>query len=69
MPTNVEDDYRADHVDIVRRVKLAQRGEEADGLFFESGDVKALRLAGKAILRNLQRLEDVLDDARSKVSS
>ena len=35
----------------------------------ESDDPKALRLAGKAILRNLQRLEDALDDAKSKASS
>jgi len=33
----------------------------------DSDDPEALRLAGKAITRNLQRLEDELDNARDLV--
>ena len=35
----------------------------------DSDNLEAVRLAGQAILRNLQRLEDALDDAKSKASS
>jgi hypothetical protein len=35
----------------------------------DSDDPEALRLAGKCALRNLQRLEDALDDAKDEVEA
>jgi hypothetical protein len=69
MPTNEEQAVRflatlreldpPDYIHVISAVLILR----------ESDDVEALRLAGKAILRNLQRLEDALDEAKSKASS
>jgi hypothetical protein len=46
-------------VDVVRAVLVIR----------ESGDPEALRLAAKCILRNQERLEEALDDAKSEVEA